>query len=215
MYEYYENEKIIFDALSKNHNFTYEIHKLLPSTNFKLSNPTRKSVISLASHFSKSQTWNYLYFSGVDYYNCMTLFEPLLKDAEIHKDSGNSLMNTHSVIYINAEQFLNCIQSKSNNPKSKDQLKINILKSLTNRMSELEIIALSNLNIRERTFDRLDGKIKIPNAVHSSTNTGGYIGDSNIVSLNGTISIQIGNYKDKDLQQRIFILAFKINDYDN
>jgi hypothetical protein len=215
LYEYYENEKKIFRILLSYNNFVNEIHDLLPAVDFILSNPTRKPVISLPAYFSKPYSWSYLYFNGDSYDDCMDVFVPLLKTGSVHPDSGGSDMNTHQSFSIGKKLLIELLENKKIIPKSKDKFKIDILKSFIGKHERFTVIALSNLLLRERTFDNYDGTLKVPNAVHSSTNTGGYIGDSNIISKDSELSIQIGNYADREFKQKIFIMAYKLTSYDN
>jgi len=214
LYEYYENEKNVFQILREHDNFINDVNKLLPAVNFELTNPTRKTVISLPAYFSKPYSWSYLYFTDEDYYICMNLFVSYLNSGIVHPASGGSDMNSHRSFFINNELLINLLENKKIIPKSKDKLKLNILKSFIRSHERCNVIALSDLNSRQRTFDRIEGQLRVPNAVHSSTNTGGYIGDSNILNNFSDLTIQIGNYNDRESDKKLFIIAFKLVEQD-
>jgi len=209
--EYHLNERIIFNAISENGGFVYKTENLFKFIDNKLTNPTRKSVISLPLYFANGYNWTTIYFRDGDYHKLLNYFNNLCF-ISIHPNSGNSEMNTHCIYEIEGEILLHLLNDKIYIPNSRDKLNCEILKSLINKEIKYQLIALSNLKLRERNFDRYEGMVRIPNAIHSSSNTGGYIGDSKILNLDSEITIHIGNYKSKHTNEYLFTLTYKLHE---
>lgn len=211
--DYYVNEERVFSEIEANGGLVKDVNSLALNLNYAIGNPTRRSVISWPYYFGylESNRWSFIYFNLKDYKMCMDFFSGLLDLGVLHPDSGGAKMNSHIVVSVEGLKLIELLVNKTVIPKSRDHFKREILKSIINSGNVYKIVLLSALNERERTFDRFEGLEKVPNAVHSSNNTGGYIGDSNILTTDQDVSLQVGNYRDVLTNINLFVLAFKVN----
>ena len=209
--EYFNNEKHIFSVLESNLSGIKDFNEIRKGLTNVTIEPTRKSVISHPLYHLLEDRWQYLYFNQED----LIQWDDIIRTkglGERHDLSGDAEFNVHYVYNISAVKINEVLKKKNINKGSKDYFYIQILTRFISDLITVKVIALSDFKIRHRIYNRLQGTLKIPNAIHSSRNSSAsYTGDSNIATPEQLFSIQVGRYCDHDDDNNLIVMAFKIH----